>query len=149
MADETRVKWLYPPNFPGTFDAGIKDGCLRYVVQCTNYSDGSGEDDSIKMKRTDLLTPNGNVPGRLVVEKVKYSIAGMTVIIGYNNENEDEVCRLYSGEDEIDYTSIGGFIPEPRTTSGDEFEGGDIVFSTENESDGDSYNIILTVRVKD
>jgi hypothetical protein len=145
MADQTRIKWLYPPNFEGTYPAGTKNGNKRHIILCTNYSDGTGEDDAIKLKRTDLITPSGNVPSKLAIEKIKYSIAGMTVRISYNNANDEEVAVLYDGEDEIDFTPSGGFVPE----SDGDLDAGDIVFTTQNNTAGDSYNIILTVRPKD
>lgn len=144
MADQTRVKFLYPPNFEGTFPPDTKNGYKRYKVLCTCYSDGTGEDDAIKVKRTDLLTPSGNIPSKLAIEDIEYQIAGLTVIITYNNDNDEEVARLYSGEDKISYRDIGGFIPESNG-----LDGGDIVFTTDNVTAGDSYNIILTVRPKD
>jgi len=148
MADKTTVKWLYPPNFIGTYDTHIKNGVKRHVVQCVSLSDGTGEDDAIKLKRTDLLTHSGQIPSRLVVEKIWYQIAGLAVNISYNNANDENVAQLYSGEGEIDFTPYGGFVPEDET-EGTAPEGGDIVFTTSNETDGDSYNIILTVRLKD
>ena len=146
MADNTQIKWLYPPNFPGTYDAHIKNGVKRHIVLCTNKSDGTGEDDAIKLKRTDLLTPDGNIPSRLIVEKIKYDISGMEVLISYNNENDEEIARLYNSADEIEFP--GGFIPMDEV-EGTAPEGGDIVFTTDGATDGDSYNIILTVRLKD
>ena len=146
MADNTQIKWLYPPNFPGTYESHIKNGVKRHIVLCTNSSDGTGETDAIKLKRTDLLTSDGNIPSRLVVEKIKYDISGMEVLISYNNENDEEIARLYNSADEIVFP--GGFIPLDET-EGTAPEGGDIVFTTSGETDGDSYNIILTVRLKD
>ena len=144
MADNTQIKWLYPPNFSGTYDLDSNQGGFkRHVILCTNSSDGTGEDDAVKLKRTDMLTPDGNIPSKLVVEKIWYQVAGLNVTIGYNNEDDEEVARLYSGEGEMDFRQFGGFIP---ALAG---EGGDIVFTTDNETDGDSYNIILTVRFKD
>jgi len=148
MADNTQIKWLYPPNFIGTYDSHIKNGVKRHVILCTSKSDGTGEDDAIKLKRTDLLTPSGSIPSKLVVEKIVYDISGMEVVITYNNENDEEVARLYNSSGEIDFRSSGGFIPMDET-EGVTPEGGDIVFTTNDDSDGDSYNIILTVRLKD
>jgi hypothetical protein len=144
MADETAIKWLYPPNFEGTYGPEIKDGHRRYIVQCTSISDGTGEDDAIKMKRTDLLTSSGGIPTKLVIDKIQYEVSGMVVTVSYNNIN-DEVVAILTGSDIIDFTPHGGFVP----VSDDDNEGGDIVFSTEQETLGDSYNIILTVRPKD
>ena len=146
MADNTQIKWLYPPNFPGTYDSHIKNGVKRHIVLCTNKSDGTGEDNAIKLKRTDMLTPSGNIPSRLIVEKIKYDISGMEVLISYNNENDEEITRLYHSADEIEFP--GGFKPMDEV-EGTAPEGGDIVFTTDGTSDGDTYNIILTVRLKD
>jgi len=148
MADNTQIKWLYPPNFVGTYDTHIKNGVKRHIILCTNYSDGTGEDDAIKLKRTDLLTPSGNIPSRLVVEKIDYDISGMEVLISYNNENDEEVARLYNSNGTIDFRDAGGFIPMDED-DGETPDGGDIVFTTSSETDGDSYTIKLQVRLKD
>ena len=144
MADLTKIKWIYPPNFEGTYEADTKNGHRRHVILCTNYSDGTGEDDEIKLRRTDMLTSEGQVPSKLVIEKIDYHIAGLTVKISYNNENEEMVAMLYTGDGTIDFRPQGGFTPED---DGDNL-GGDIVFTTLNEAANDSYNIILTVRLK-
>jgi hypothetical protein len=144
MADLTKIKWLYPPNFVGTYEAGTKNGHRRHVILCTNYSDGTGEDDEVKLRRTDMLTSEGQVPSKLVVEKIDYHVAGMTVTISCNNENEEVIATLYSGDGMIDFRPQGGFTPED---DGDNL-GGDIVFTTSNQTNNDSYNIILTVRLK-
>ena len=144
MADLTKIKWLYPPNFEGTYPTDTRNGHRRHVVLCTNYSDGTGEDDEIKLKRTDMLTSEGQVPSKLVVEKIDYHISGMSVEISFNNDNEEVIAMLYSGDGTIDFRPQGGFTPED---DGDNL-GGDIVFTTANEDTGDSYNIILTVRLK-
>ena len=144
MADLTKIKWLYPPNFEGTYPADTKNGHRRHVILCTNYSDGTGEDDEVKLRRTDLLTSEGQVPSKLVVEKIDYHISGMSVEISFNNDNEEVIAMLYTGDGTIDFRPQGGFTPEDD----DDNLGGDIVFTTANEDTGDSYNIILTVRLK-
>ena len=144
MADLTKIKWLYPPNFEGTYPADTKNGHRRHVILCTNYSDGTGEDDELKLKRTDMLTSEGEVPSKLVVEKIDYHIAGMTVKIEYNNDNEEVIAMLYSGDGCIDFRPQGGFTPEDDG----ENLGCDIIFTTSNQTNNDSYNIILTVRLK-
>ena len=144
MADLTKIKWLYPPNFEGTYPADTKNGHRRHVILCTNYSDGTGEDDEVKLRRTDMLTSEGQVPSKLVVEKIDYHISGMSVEISFNNDNEEVIAMLYSGDGTIDFRPQGGFTPEDD----DDNLGGDIVFTTANEDTGDSYNIILTVRLK-
>lgn len=149
MPDTTRIQYLYPPNFTGTQyygkDAMFRRGHRKYIVLCTNDSDGSGEDEALKIKRTDLRTTNGNVPSKLVIEKIKYAITGMKVNVGYNNVNEEIAALLNPGEDCIDFTPYGGFTPEDDTDN----EGGDIIFTTIDHASGYSYNIILEVRPKD
>ena len=144
MADLTKIKWIYPPNFEGTYGTGTKNGHRRHVILCTNYSDGTGEDQELKLKRTDMLTSEGQTPSKLVIEKIDYHVAGMTVKIEYNNNNEEVIAMLYSGDGCIDFRSQGGFTPEDDG----ENLAGDIIFTTSNQTDGDSYNIILTVRLK-
>ena len=144
MADLTKIKWIYPPNFEGTYPVNTRNGHRRHVILCTNYSDGTGEDDEVKLRRTDMLTSEGQVPSKLVVEKIDYHIAGMSVTISYNNENDEVIAVLYGGDGTIDFRPQGGFTPEDD----DDNLGGDIVFTTSNEGTGDSYNIILTVRLK-
>ena len=145
MADLTKIKWLYPPNFVGTYPADTKNGHRRHVILCTNFSeDGVGEENEIKLRRTDMLTSGGQVPSKLVIEKIDYHVAGMSVGIGYNNDNDEWAAMLYSGDGTIDYRSQGGFTPED---DGDNLAG-DIIFTTTNQTGGDSYNITLTVRLK-
>ena len=147
MADLTKIKWLYPPNFEGTYETGTKNGHRRHVILCTNLSDGTGEDDEVKLRRTDMLTSEGQVPSKLVIEKIDYHVYGMTVTVSYNNENDEVAAILYSGDGTIDFRSQGGFVPEDEDI-GQDPDGGDIVFTTSSETSGDSYNIILTVRLK-
>jgi hypothetical protein len=146
MADKTRTQFLYPPNFTGSYDNGEfhYNGCRRYVVKCTNISDGTGEDDAIKVHRTSLHKIDGQIPDNLVIEKIDYSISGMRVEITYNNDNDERVAVLQEGQDCIDFRPTGGFCPESDGGTG----GGDIVFTTGNETSGDSYDITLTVRPK-
>jgi hypothetical protein len=150
MADETRINFLYPPNFPGTYDdtpdAENVKGTRRYIVQCQNYSDGTGEDDAIKVKRTDLRTPGGNIPSKLIVEKISFHVEGMTVRIAYNNRNDQEVALLKDEAGKMDFTPHGGFVPESDDDTADDYAG-DIVITTANESSGDSYDITMSERI--
>lgn len=158
MADEINVKWLYPPNFYGTYDepaVGRVKGHYRYSVLCTNYSDGTGEDDSLKVRRTDLRTPEGLVPTKLAIDKIKYhvdasdsaadGVCDYVLKIGFNNMNDEEVAILGRGDGEIDFTKQGGFVP----IQDDPLDGGDIVFTTEGTiTAGDNYTVQIDFRAK-
>ena len=145
MADATTIKWLYPPNFTGTFDeVGSKKmkGPRRYSVLCTNFSDGTGETEELKIKRTDMRTPDAQVPSKIVIEKLDYNISGMAVRISTNNDNEEEIVIQDSGN--MDFTKIGGWCPEDAVDD----VGGDIIFNTEGATANDSYSIQIDFRVK-
>ena len=145
MADITTITFVYPPNFTGTY-TGTQKGVRRYIVNCTNYSDSTGEADAIKLKRTDLRNSDGKIPKKLIIEKIEYDISGMTVYIDYNNTNSDRVCVLYGSAGVLDFTASGGFVPTYDDADGDTGVG-DITFTTANETAADSYNITLTVRL--
>lgn len=145
MADETTVKFMYPPNFVGTYNEGDK-GIRRVIVKCTNISDGTGEDDAIKIKRTDMKNSDGDIPKKLIIEKIDYDVSGMTVYVEYNNANSDRVAVLTDSAGCMDFNSIGGYAPTYETADG-ENDVGDIVLTTDGESLGDSYDITLTVKL--
>lgn len=145
MADVTTVKYAYPPNFEGTFPPGTPRGCKEYKVHCTNDSDGTGETEVIKIHREDLLTPDGNVPSKLAIMEIEYSVSGLTAVVRYDNENDEEVLRVYDADGKKCFRSVGGFIPEDDDGLGN----GNIVISTEDQSPGDGYTISITVRAKD
>jgi len=148
MADETHVKFIYPPNWEGTFEdtPGRKDFPRKYIILCTNISDGTGEDEVTKAKRTDFLVDEITPAGRLALEKIEYDVQGMTVKVEYNNENDEFIAILSPGQGMFEYP--GGYIPEALDED-NEFDGGDIIFTTEGASVGDTYNIVLTVRPKE
>jgi hypothetical protein len=148
MADTTTIKWLYPPNFLGTYAAhGMNYGHRRHTIQCTCVSDGTGETDAIKLKRTDLLTPSGNIPSTLVPERIEYNITGMRVTIDWNSMTDEHIAVLEDSEGVLDFTGSGGMHPIDDG-EGDAYSG-DIVFTTAKATDGDSYNITMTIRAKD
>ena len=145
MADETTVTFVYPPNFIGTYNEHEK-GTRSVIVNCTNVSDGSGEDDVIKLKRTDMKNSDGEIPKKLIIEKIDYDVSGMTVYVEYNNTNSDRAAILTDSAGCIDFTKSGGFMPTYETADGD-MGVGDIVFSTVDSTLNDTYNISLTVKL--
>jgi len=154
MADETTVRFLYPQNFVGTFDKYEK-GHLRYIVQCTSISDGTGEAETIKVRRTDLRNTDGDTPKALIIEKIEYQIqsaanttgvAGPRVNIEYDNTNSDLVAVLQRGEGCLDFSKHGGFRPTVETEDG-QLDLGNIIFNTEDCYANDTYTITLHIRV--
>jgi hypothetical protein len=117
------------------------------IVNLTSQSDGTGESDAVKVHRTDLLGSNGRIPTRLVVEKVDYDISGMGVTLEWDNQSDEVICDLSTGNGCLDWTAFGGKIPDWNTD--DELGStGDILLNTGGAVDG-TYNITLTIRLKD
>lgn len=150
MADEAFVKFIYPPNFAGTYDEAHLKGTRRVVVKCTNYSDGTGEDEVAKIKREDMRTETGETPSFLVVERIVYDVSGMVVRVCYNNNTDDPIAILNQANSpgELDFRDIGGFMPMLDDSDETIVGGGDIIFTTEGASSGDTYDITLFVRLK-
>lgn len=161
MADDVAIKWLYPPNFEGTFPADIKNGPRRYTVQLTGFSDGTGEEDAVKIRRSDLLTSSGKVPASLVVEKIDYDVSGMCAILEWSSTTDEKIAIMNASAGIFDYTETGGLYIND-TNPGDDPEWGNIIMNTSaGASDftsiedldpptfGDSYQIVITVRAKD
>jgi hypothetical protein len=148
MADEVGIKYLYPPNYNPLSVDGKDNGNRRYVLLLTSISDGTGEDLAIKVRRTDLLTTNGNVPSQLVVEKLDFEVTGMTVYLEFNGNTDEKIAILNANTNSYDYTSFGGMTIND-TNDDDDPEWGNILLTTSGETSGDTYNITLTVRAKD
>ncbi len=164
MADEVGIKWIYPPNFEGTFPPGTPSGNRRYSVLLTCLSDGTGEEEAVKMRRTDLLTSYGKIPSRLVVEKIDYDVSGMAVYLGFSGNTDERIAVMNNSSGSYDFTKTGGLADNDPATDNpnDDPEWGNILLSsTSGASDfsdpeelqqpsfGDTYNITLTVRVKE
>ena len=162
MADQVNINWIYPQNFNGTFPEGTASGHRRYIVQCTCYSDGTGEEDAVKVRRSDLLATNGKTPSKLVIEKIEYDVSGMTVLIDWSSTTDDRIAVLNASSGVLDWTSTGGRHIND-TNDVDDAEWGNIIFNTTQDyfgiSDidlplfspdpGTSYNITIHVKAKE
>lgn len=145
MGNTIREKWIYPQNFVGSYSDDIKNGHHRYVKQMTFLSDGDEESNYVFFHRQNLMTENGNVPSKLAVEKIEGVVDGSVINLSFNNDTDEYIARLYDGKIDLKYD------PGMVSTDSDETGGGngDVVFSTENTSSGDTFTLIITVRTKD
>jgi len=147
MADATMVEYLYPPNMlDGDWDE--KQGNRKVVVRMSCLSDGSGETNVIKIALSDLKTHNGNIPSRTVVEWIEYQILGMACLLEWDRAPHAEILRINATGQEssgrTDYQSYGG-----RIDPGGDDRTGDILMTTTNVTNGDSYEINICLRLKD
>lgn len=143
--DTTQIKWIYPPEWAGEYPSDT--GYRRMKVRLTGDSDGTGETDAIKVNKSELLRPDGSVPGRLIVEAISWNVHSMTAKLEWDNST-DEVIKLMnagvpagsnSGED--NWLTVGGLAPQDTDGSGD------IVLTTSNVTEGSTYDITLSIRL--
>lgn len=115
----------------------------RLAVKCLSRSDGTGESNVVKVDISTLTGPNGAVPSGFAIERIEYDVSGMEVAISIDLTTDVVVARL-QGQGILDYAPVGGIM-----TKGDGSATGDILFSTNGHSAGDTYDITLFLRKKD
>ena len=145
MADTITTQYVYPANL----DGGANPVPTRkVVVHMTNYSDGTGETDAVKVRLTDLLKHDGTVPTRTAIEEIKYSIYGMVIRLEWDRAPNATIALLgdsaaaVSGT--ISFRDVGGLVDPGE--EGDRT--GNIMLTTVAHASGDFYDITLTVRLK-
>lgn len=147
MADTVTNVWIYPPNWDGFLpDQG---GFKRMALKMTCISDGTGETNVIKVNKSELRTHAGNVPSKIVIEKIVGFATGITVELKFDYATDQPITILDAGSTAgqqvcvLDYTPFGGFVPA------DDDGTGDIILTTTNAHSLDSYDISLEIRLKD
>lgn len=120
------------------------DGTKKLVVHLTNRSDGTGESGVVKVDRDLLVGPNGNnIPGHLLIERIKYDCLGMRVQLYYDYSSPANTdIAILQGFGEIDFRDQGGLIIKGTGNTGD------ILLTTANQAAGDGYDITLFIRKK-
>lgn len=118
----------------------------RLVVQSQVVSDGTGSTDAVLVDKSAFTGPDGTEPGKLVVEKIEYSVDGMQVQLEFDHDTDDLIANL-AGQGSFDFAEGGrkqGFV-DPASAGGT----GDIVATTVGHTAGDKATIKLTLRKKD
>ncbi len=115
----------------------------RLVVKCISRSDGTGESNVVKVDKSTFTGLNGLEPSGFAIEKIVYDISGMEVLISIDHTTDVNLFRLQQ-QGVLDFTSVGGIM-----TKGDASTTGDIFFSTNGHSAGDTYDVTLFLRKKD
>ena len=142
MADSVKVEYLYPPNMlDGDWDDN--QGNLKVIIRLSCVSDGTGETGVIKIKMSDLKTHSGQIPARTAVEWIEYQVYGMTVLLEWDRAPVAEIIRIQESSDRTDYRQYGGKLDPGGDRTGD------ILLTSTNASNGDSYEIIICLRLKD
>lgn len=118
----------------------ILDGERLYIAKFTNISDGTGENKVLKI---DVSTLNPNAFGLacdgVKINKIWATTHGMEVQI-YWDASTDQYCWLVPQNTNylMDFSTFGGISNNAGTG-----KNGDVLFSTQDASAGDSYTIVL------
>lgn len=150
---EVLTTWLYPINWDGEYlDADgndIKYGWKRMRVNFKYYDDsanGTDENYEVKLVRTDLRDPEGNVCRLIQIDKIEYNTYGMDVIIYYDMNPYQTVARIPQSQAN---KMVGPWRPDivMEDTGYAGGASGNVVFSTANASQYDYYDITLDITI--
>lgn len=113
-----------------------------YVTRHINLSDGTGESGVAKLDLSAITDYLGRVPTYSVIDRIEYAVEGMTVRLYWDHTTDDEIAVL-AGSGVIDLQAEGGIV-DPRSSGGT----GDILFTTNGQASGSTYDITLWTRLK-
>lgn len=120
----------------------LYNGPRHHTVRLSNLSDGTGEAAVKKVDKSALVGFNGVAPSTISVEHMSWSIKGMSVTLAWDHDTDDVIAQLGEGSGEHNYKPHGG-LRDPASTGGT----GDIVVTTTNHAAGDTYDILMTLRL--
>jgi hypothetical protein len=146
MAIAATTKWIYPPNWDDTEPQ--TGGYRKVIVQLTGVSTGTTNESA--EKKVDISTlkgVNGKEVTRTVVERIEYANNGFgSIKLEWDRTPREVIAVLPANTNGVfDYEPSGGLVDKSDGTDGT----GDILLTTIGASNGDSYNIVLTMRLKE
>lgn len=110
----------------------------RVVMLFNNVSDGTGETAVAKVDISGLP----GVPTKVRINQIEYSTFGMSVSILFDHDTDDRAL-VVQGDGCRDFRQWGG-IHDPASAGGT----GDILFTTNGATAGDTYSILLDLDLK-
>ena len=115
---------------------------VKYVIKMTNLSDGSGENNVLKIdaSETTFMTEDGERRIARVYYSVNVSDAKSGVELIWDGV-ANATALFLSGQGTIDLRTDGNSFPNNATTPT-----GDVLLSTKNFAKGDNYSIIVEFR---
>jgi hypothetical protein len=118
----------------------ILDGERLFIAKFTNISDGTGENKVLKIDAS-TLNPNsfGLACNGVKINKIWSTTHGMQIQIFWD-ATTDQFCWIVPQNSNylMDFSSFGGLSNNAGTG-----KNGDVLFSTQDASAGDSYAIVL------
>lgn len=118
----------------------LLDGERLYIAKFTNISDGTGENKVIKID-VSSLTPNiyGLACNGVKINKIWATTHGMEVQMYWDATTDQYVWLIPQNTNYLmDFSTFGG-IPNNAGAGST----GDLLFSTADASNGDSYTIVI------
>lgn len=116
----------------------IFDGERMAVMKFTNISDGTGESAVVKVDVSALAADSlGQACDGVTIERVHYSIGGMSVSVLWDATADVPALILAPGQSTFDFTKIQ--IPNNSGAG----KTGDILFTTNGAAAGSTYTIVL------
>jgi hypothetical protein len=128
----------------------IHDGIDKCTIQITNQSDGTGETSEKKLDLADLIGSNGSLTGGLRPSSLTFlgaagSVWGFNNVVAYwDRQPTNELIDVFSGDVNIDLTTVGGKADPKRGQDGT----GNILISTDGTDDGSGYSLTMQFRKK-
>lgn len=113
----------------------------KLALVLTGISDGTGETNVVKIDKSALTDANGSEPHHLVIDAVEYAINGMAVKLSFDH-TADDTALVLSGTGNMYFESLGG-LHDPVSSGGT----GDLLLSTLGHSSGDTYTLMLQLRM--
>jgi hypothetical protein len=107
-------------------------------------ADTTDETNVRKVVLADLITPNGTIPTKFVIEKIEHNCMGFAGITLEFDRGTDSVFFYAPGDGtgSVDYRKEGGLVDNEVGDTGD------ILLSTTGATANDSYTIKISFRVK-
>ena len=109
----------------------------EYVTRFTNRSDGTGESAVVKIDLSALENANGEVPSKIQIQRVEFTVTGMDYVHVFWNRTVDVTIAVLSGSGIMDFSWFGGFN-DPNSGST-----GDVEFTTVGAVAGASYDVTI------
>ena len=115
---------------------------VKFVVKLTNFSDGSGETDTliVDASNTTFMTTDGARKIAKVWFSVNTANPKSAVEIKWAGAT-NATALLLSGQGFFDLRTAGDEIPNNATTPT-----GDVLLSTRNFANGDNYSLVIEFR---
>jgi Tfp pilus assembly protein PilN len=119
----------------------LQDGPRNVVAKWTDVSDGTGQTNFLALDVDTLSGFNGLIPDAVRIERIDYSLEGMSVKILWDATVPVLAWEITPDADNtLHFKQFGGLVNNAGAG-----KTGDILFTTIGASAGDSYSIVLSM----